>query len=55
LRAFVPGGLVAGIEVPEKIREFVKDLVIFEVLEVFDVSSDDRVGGIQFEHRMYEW
>jgi hypothetical protein len=34
--------------------KFLGDLVIFELLEVFDVSPDDRVGGGEFEHRMFE-
>ena len=48
------GGLVEqGIERAFQ-AEFVGDLMIFEVLEVFEVSPDDRIGGGEFEHRMYE-
>jgi len=34
--------------------ELVDNLAFFEVLEVFDVCPDDRVGGSEFEHRMFE-
>jgi hypothetical protein len=34
--------------------EFVDNLVIFEMLKVFDVGPDDRIAGAEFEHRMYE-
>ncbi len=48
------GGLVEKVLERAFQAEFMDDLVILEVLKVFEVGPDDRIGGRQFEHRMYE-
>ncbi len=50
----LPGGFVEEVLEWSFQAEFMDDLVIFEVLKVFNVGPDDRVGGGEVEHRMYE-